>query len=74
MAKSPGCASRVRKPSALRAFDGLVQNCDLLSQGEVLDSRRSVAKKQSPEKEKDGLKDAHDAVLLRLANGQLCRN
>ena len=51
-------------------LDGLAADCELLSEGKILERGSGAANDECPEKEEDCLEDAHGAMLLRLANGQ----
>ena len=53
-----------------RAFDGLLEDSNLLSQGEVLGGGSSAADNKPPKEEKDRLDDAHTLSLPQLPNGQ----
>ena len=53
-----------------RAFDGLLENGNLLPQCKVLKGGSSAAKKECPEEKEDGLEDAHGLEFQHSANGQ----
>jgi hypothetical protein len=53
----------------LRSFHRLLEHGHLLTQDKVLHGGRSAAHDECPEKEKDGLEDAHSLSLPWLRNG-----
>ena len=74
--KADGLAVR-RRPLAstqFGTFAGVLEEGQLLPEREVFDSRCGAAENECPEEKEERLKDAHNARLSRLANGQSYSN